>query len=701
MKISVVRVQTVLKMGSEGLFMRDGRRPTMRITRVGTAFIAFWVVVALIFSTSSSATEVSTATLAAQASVAGELLVGYRVGATNADRADARSRFNAQLAERVVTPGRQRAAVELVRLPAGLATQAAIRQFTALPQVAFAEPNWIVTPVATSNDPFYIDGSLWGMYGSSTTPANQFGTHASAAWANDSTGSANVYIGVIDEGIDVNHADLAANIWNNPFDPVDGVDNDGNGYTDDVYGWDFNKSDNTVYDGGNQDKHGTHVAGTIGAKGGNGTGVAGVAWNVKMISAKFLGQNGGTIANAIKAVDYLTDLKARHGLNIIATNNSWSGGGYSQALHDAIIVGAKRNILFIAAAGNNGTNNDTTVRYPANYDTRIGTTTQSAASYDAVLSVAAISSNGALASFSNFGAKTVDLGAPGVSILSTLPGSKYGSYSGTSMAAPHVTGAAVLANATSSVTGSSLRDALLSAATATSSLNGKTVTGGRVNVSSFSSGGGSTDAKPSVSITSPSNGSSVSTGSAVTITANASDDKGVTKVDFFVGTTLISTDTTSPYSASWTPNTDGTYNLTARATDTAGQSTTSAAVQVTATTATSPPPDDTATSLTVSAIDYRFYGGKNSNNHLDVSVTVKNDLGQVVAGAAVRIELYRTHNGERTFYGTASGTTNSAGTATFSTKNCAAGVYDTDVTSITFGSLTFDGSEPENTSPPK
>jgi subtilisin family serine protease len=310
------------------------------------------------------------------------------------------------------------------------------------------------------------------MYGATTSPANQFGSNAAAAWAAGSIGSNTVYIGIIDEGVMNLHTDLVANMSGNPNEAADGADNDGNGLVDDTYGWDFVNNDKIIYDGTGDD-HGTHVAGTIGGVGNNGTGVAGVCWTVQMLNAKFLGDNGGTTANAIKAVDYFTDLKKK-GLNIVATSNSWGGGGYSQGLFDAIERANQAGILFIAAAGNGGwdgigDDNDRTPHYPSSYNNLN------------IIAVASITSTGAKSGFSNYGKTSVDIGAPGSGIWSTLPDNKYGSYSGTSMATPHVSGAVALYAATkkltpkTSVDAAAIRSAILNSAVVTSSLNTKRV----------------------------------------------------------------------------------------------------------------------------------------------------------------------------------------------------------------------------------
>jgi hypothetical protein len=425
--------------------------------------------------------------------VPGEVLVQYSADATPAQRAESRALVAGLVSESIQTVTmKQQGSGQLDRISIGrgLGVQDAISQLKQRPWVIYAEPNYIYRAAAVSNDAYYTNGSLWGVYGDDLPTAsgpsnttNQFGSHAEKAWNAGITGSASVVVGIIDEGVQITHPDLKNNIWVNPYEtPGDGIDNDGNGYIDDMNGWDFVYNDAGVYNAG-EDAHGTHVAGTIGGEGNNGIGVAGVNWDVTMISTKFLGPSGGTTANAIKAVDYLTDIKTRHGINLVASNNSWGGGGYSQALHDAIIRGAKANILFVAAAGNSTSNNDTGGYYPSSYNTSVGTSTQTAASYDAVIAVASITNTGAISSFSSYGATTVDIGAPGSGIWSSVPTDTYASYNGTSMATPHVTGAiALYASAQSgSVSAATIRNDILASATPTASLVGKTVTGGRLN----------------------------------------------------------------------------------------------------------------------------------------------------------------------------------------------------------------------------
>jgi Subtilisin-like serine proteases len=415
--------------------------------------------------------------------VPNEIIVKFKEG-TDASKKDAVfAKLSGKLKEKILTKMMEKSGdkngIDLVSVSGTV--DDAIAAAKANPEVEYAEPNYVYQHDATSNDTYFTNGSLWGMYGSATSPANQYGTGAATAWASGKTGSSSVYVGIIDEGYMYTHEDLAANAGKNPGEIAgNGIDDDGNGYIDDVYGWDFDGNNNTIFDG-TSDDHGTHVAGTIGGVGGNGKGVAGVCWTVELLDAKFLGRNGGTTANAVKAVDYFTNLKLNQGLNIVATNNSWGGGGYSSALYDAISRANSAGILFVAAAGNNGTDNDATASYPSNYD------------LPNVIAVAAITSTGALASFSQYGKTTVDLGAPGQGIYSSVPVSSkgkivsgYASYSGTSMATPHVTGACALYKSIHpSANAADIKAAILGSVIATPSLNGKCVSGGRLNVSGF------------------------------------------------------------------------------------------------------------------------------------------------------------------------------------------------------------------------
>ena len=290
---------------------------------------------------------------------------------------------------------------------------------------------------------------------------------SSSAW-NTTTGTDTALAVVIDTGIDFNHSDLADNMWRNPLEIAgNGIDDDKNGYIDDVHG--INAITNTgvpLDDNG----HGTHVAGIIGAVGDNAQGVVGVTWKVKLVGAKFLSSVGsGSIANAIKAIEYSTQLK-KAGHNVVATNNSWSGGLYSKPLFDAISAASDAGILFIAAAGNKSSNNDYTPTYPANYQV------------PNVISVASITSLGQLSSFSNFGTRTVHIAAPGSSIYSTIRNNGYGYKSGTSMAAPQVAGLAILTySACPNLDMARLKDTILSSGAKTSALQGLVATGAMAN----------------------------------------------------------------------------------------------------------------------------------------------------------------------------------------------------------------------------
>ena len=386
-----------------------------------------------------------------------------------------------------------------------------------------------MTIQATPNDARYTDGSLWGMYGDASSPANQFGSQAAEAWAQGHTGSMTNVIGVIDSGIDYTHPDLYLNIWLNQreipttlraslsdidsdglitFRDLNGaanasyvldynsngridagdllrdarwensVDEDGNGYRDDLIGWDFVNNDNDPMD---DEGHGTHVAGTIGAMGGNGIGVAGVNWNVQLVPLQIFSATGA-FSGGVAAVNYFTNAAvsartAGSAENFIATNNSWGGGWYEQALLDAITAAARQDILFVAAAGNESSNNDNWPSYPNGYSTAPAT------GYEAVISVASISITGSLSDFSNFGVSSVDIAAPGSEIWSTLPNGQYETYGGTSMATPHVTGAiALYASLFPNATSAQIREALLTSATFTASLNNLVASDGRLNI---------------------------------------------------------------------------------------------------------------------------------------------------------------------------------------------------------------------------
>ena len=289
--------------------------------------------------------------------------------------------------------------------------------------------------------------------------------NAQEAWSVE-RGSKDVVVADIDTGADYNHPDLINNVWRNAKEiPGDAIDNDKNGFVDDVTGYDFRDKDARPFD---DNQHGSHTMGTIAATGGNGIGISGVAQNASVMVLRFLGgsEGSGTSEDAISCIEYAT----ANGASIMS--NSWGGGGFSQALFDAIKKASDKDILFVAAAGNASSNNDSTATYPVGYK------------LPNILGVAATGSKDELASFSNYGATTVHLAAPGVNILSAIPGGKYASFSGTSMAAPHVAGAAaILKSRFPKLTSKQLKEILMNSVDKVSSLDGKVITGGRLNLS--------------------------------------------------------------------------------------------------------------------------------------------------------------------------------------------------------------------------
>ncbi|MBI4043142.1 MAG: S8 family serine peptidase [Deltaproteobacteria bacterium] len=300
--------------------------------------------------------------------------------------------------------------------------------------IEYAEPNYIYkidllspSPLQLTNDPDFANN--WALQNSGqilngVTCAAGSDIDAVRAW-DITTGNRSIVVGVIDTGVDANHPDLKENIWHNSAEiPDNGIDDDGNGFIDDDTGWNFYGNNKNSFD---DNGHGTHVSGTIGAVGNNGIGTVGVNWQVSILPVKFLGADGsGTTDGAIQAIDYAVKM----GAHIL--NNSWGGGGFSQALADKIALAESKNVLFVAAAGNDSSNNDNYPHYPSNYP------------HSNVISVAATDCRDQLAYFSNYGLGSVDISAPGVAIYSTLPNNTYGSYSGTSMATPHIAGAAAL-----------------------------------------------------------------------------------------------------------------------------------------------------------------------------------------------------------------------------------------------------------------
>jgi subtilisin family serine protease/fibronectin type 3 domain-containing protein len=357
--------------------------------------------------------------------------------------------------------------LEKVELAPGVALQSMLGLYQKDPSVLYAEPNYRVRIAVTPDDARFDE--QWALHNEGQTNGlDDADIDAPEAWE-VSTGTGSTIVAVIDTGVDYLHPDLAPNMWTNVDEiPGDGIDNDNNGYIDDVHGYDFYNGDPDPRD---DHDHGTHVAGTIGAEGDDGIGIAGVNWNVQIMALKFLGADGsGTTDDAIEAIRYAVD----NGAHI--SNNSWGGDPYSQAMFDVIEEARNANHIFVAAAGNGdwlgfGIDNDAQPFYPAGYE------------LDNVVSVAATDHNDQKAIFSNYGLTSVDLGAPGVNILSTTKNGTYGTSSGTSMATPHVAGAlSLLRDVEPSLSYQQLIDRVLLSAEPIDALLGLTVTGARLNL---------------------------------------------------------------------------------------------------------------------------------------------------------------------------------------------------------------------------
>ncbi|HEU4344218.1 MAG TPA: S8 family serine peptidase [Candidatus Binatia bacterium] len=546
-----------------------------------------------------------------------EIIVKFREGVDEYKKDLARFR-TAATRKRIF---RRIKSLEVVKLSRHVSVKEALDLYQQNPDVLYAEPNYILRTTARprlraiSSDPYYDYGDLWGLHNTGQSGGSaDADIDAPEAW-DLTTGTSDVVVAILDTGIDYNHEDLVANLFRNRDDcDGDQTDSDGNGYIDDCHGIDTANDDSDPMD---DNGHGTHVAGTIGAVGNNNIGVVGVNWNVKLMSCKFFDANGsGTTEGAIACLEYVKKMKDR-GVNIVATSNSWGGGGFSQALLDAIDDQRESGILFITAAGNGnifgvGQNNDNAPFYPCNYY------------LPNILCVAATTRTDARASFSNYGRRTVHIGAPGADILSTVPGNGYSAWSGTSMATPHVTGVAALLQAQDpNRDWRAIKNLILTGGNTISSM-ANTITGKRLNANGAMTCSNDivmTRLRPIPNTIAGSAGIPVDLASLQVRCANPYGNVTVTVspggqtvllLDDGLGTDQVAGD--GIHSGQWTPSSGGTYTLTFPGND-------SVTVNV-------PSP---IISISPSSLDFgRVTRGRTANK----SISVKNVGGGLLTGNA-------------------------------------------------------------------